>query len=239
MGQTFANREVANCIFEDFATKKPVLNCDYANVVTTALTGASVFAYGGQGHPKRIQFSGEKGGTITIETQVQSFQLWQMMTGGNIESTAKFMMRETLTAIDGKITLSKVPASAAAVNVFAKDDDCGTALTVTVSDKEVTLPASGTGDFIAYYVYDITSDVQRLNIKGSSFPKNFTLYGDTVVKTDNDDLLPYKFIAYKCACQPNMTLSCSNNGEPVSVSLIADLLVDSDNNMLDLILEEE
>ena len=56
----------------DFATNKPILNFPYANTTTTSVTGESVFAYGGQGHPRRVTFYGEKGGTIAIETQMQS-----------------------------------------------------------------------------------------------------------------------------------------------------------------------
>ena len=55
-----ANREVCDLIFVDYATKKPFLNLDFANVTTTELTGESVFAYGGKGHPKRMSFSGER-----------------------------------------------------------------------------------------------------------------------------------------------------------------------------------
>lgn len=239
MSKIFANREIANCIFVDYKTKKPILNCDYANVMTNELTGESVFAYGGQGHPKRIPFSGERGGTITIETQIQSFDLWQIMTGGDVYKTANYIKREVLTASDGAITLSSTPSSGAIVNVFAEDDDCGEALEITVTDKSVTLPSGKTGNFVAYYLYDITDKVQRLNIKGSSFPKAFTLYGDTVMKADNEELLPYRFVAYKCACQSNMSISCSNNGDPVTITLVADLMADADGNVLDMILEDE
>ena len=87
-------------------------------------------------------------------------------------------------------------------------------------------------------MYDITEGVQKLNIKGTSFPKTFTLYGETVMKSEDDQLLPYKFIAYKCACQSNLSISCSNNGDPATISLVADLMVDENNNMLDMILEK-
>ena len=203
----FANREIANCVFVDYKTKQPILYCDYANTLTKELTGESVFAYGGQGHPRRISFSGERGGTITIETQIQSFKLWQIMTGGDASKTAKYIKREVLTAEAGALTLSMTPATDAVVNVFA--------------------------------AYEIQEKVQRLNIKGSSMPKNFILYGDTVMKSENDELLPYRFIAYKCACQPNMSISCANTGDPATITLTADLLADSDGNMLDMILEED
>ena len=107
--RNFANREIANCIFEDYKTKQPILYCDYANTLTKELTGESVFAYGGQGHPRRISFSGERGGTITIETQIQSFKLWEIMTGGDVSKTAKFLKREVLTAATNTLTLSTTP----------------------------------------------------------------------------------------------------------------------------------
>lgn len=241
MRNTFANREVCDLIFEDYATKKPFLNMDYANVSTTEITGETVFAYGGKGHPKRVSFSGERGGTLTIETQIQSFKLYQLLTGGDMSRTAKFMAREELTvADDNTVTLTSVPSEGAAVNVFAADDDCGQAMTAAVANKTVTVADAAAGDrVIVYYVKDITDKVQKISIKGSSFPKAFTVYGDTVMKTESDELLPYKFIAYKAAPQSNMSISMSNNGDPATITITCDLLVNENDDMLDLILEEE
>lgn len=240
MGNTFANREVCDLIFEDYATKTPFLNIDYANVSTTEITGESVFAYGGKGHPKRVAFSGERGGTLTIETQIQSFKLYQLLTGGDISGNAKFITREELTVGEGgTITLSAVPAEGATVNVFAADDDFGTALTSSASGKTVTITDATEGDsVIVYYVKNIEK-AQKISVKGSSFPKAFTVYGDTVMKTEDEELLPYKFIAYKVAPQSNMSLSMSNNGDPATITITCDLLVNENDEMLDLILEEE
>lgn len=241
MGNTFANREVCDLIFEDYSTKKPFLNMDYANVSTTEVTGETVFAYGGKGHPRRVSFSGERGGTLTIETQIQSFKLYQLLTGGSTSATAKFMAREELTVTEGKtITLAEAPSSGAVVNVFDADDDCGTPKNITVAEKVVTITDGTVGNkVIAYYVKDITTGVQKLSIKGSSFPKAFTVYGDTVMKSENDELLPYKFIAYKAAPQSNMSIGMSNSGDPATITITCDLLVNENNEMLDLILENE
>lgn len=240
MSNLFASREVCDLIFEDYATKKPFLNMDYANVSTTEITGETVFAYGGKGHPKRVSFSGERGGTLTIETQLQSFQLYQLLTGGDISKTAKFMAREILTVASGKVTLSETPADGASVNVFAETDDCGTALEATVTAKDVTLTGAADGDnVIVYYLKEMGDRVQRISIKGSTFPKAFTVYGDTVMKADNDQLLPYKFIAYKATPQSNMSIGMSNSGDPATITITCDLMVNSDNEMLDLILEDE
>lgn len=240
MSENFTNREVCDLIFEDYATKKPFLNMDYANVSTTEVTGETVFAYGGKGHPKKVAFSGEKGGTLTIETQMQSFRLYQLLTGGDLSKTAKFMAREVLTVADGKVTLSETPSDGAVVNVFAENDDCGEALSSTVAGKEITITgAADDSQVIVYYMKDITDKVQKISIKGSSFPKTFTVYGDTIMKTESDEVLPYKFIAYKVMPQSNMSISMSNSGDPATITITCDLLVNEDNDMLDLILEEE
>lgn len=237
-----ANREVCDLIFVDYATKKPFLNLDFANVTTTELTGESVFAYGGKGHPKRVQFSGERGGTITIETQIQTVKLWQLITGGEVTKTAKFVTRiETVVDTAGtEITLVDTPVAGTVV-VYADGDDCGTELECTVADKVITLTTALTGGdkVIVYYMKEVTEGVQRINIKSTSFPKNFIVYGDTIMKTEDDEILPYKLTAYKVAPQSNMSLSFSNTGDPGSLSITCDLMVDGDDNMLDLILIEE
>ena len=111
-----ANREVCDLLFVDYATKKPFLNLDFANVSTTELTGESVFAHGGKGHSKRVQFSGERGGTITIETQIQTVKLWQLITGGEISRSAKFVTRME-TSVDDAGTVITLPDAPAADSV--------------------------------------------------------------------------------------------------------------------------
>ena len=237
-----ANREVCDLIFVDYSTKKPFLNLDFANVSTTELTGESVFAYGGKGHPKRVQFSGERGGTITIETQIQTVKLWQLITGGEVSKNAKFVVRaELVVGADGTaITLAETPVAGTVV-VYKADDDCGAELACTVADAAVTLTEALTeGDkVIVYYMKEVTDKVQRISIKSTSFPKNFIVYGDTVMKTEDDEVLPYRLVAYKVAPQSNMSLSFSNTGDPGTITITCDLMADGDDNMLDLILIEE
>lgn len=86
---------------------------------------------------------------------------------------------------------------------------------------------------------EVTEGVTRINIKSTSFPKNFTVYGDTVMKTEDDEILPYKLTAYKVAPQSNLSLSFSNSGDPGTITITCDLMADQDENILDLILMEE
>ena len=240
--KNLTTREVCDLIFVDYSTRKPFLNLDFANVTTTELTGESVFAYGGKGHPKRVQFAGERGGTMTIETQIQTARLWQLITGGEMSKSAKFVTRIEANVDEAgtAITLADAPV-AGSVAVYAYDDDCRTELACTVADKAVTLATAlaGGAKVVVYYMKEVTEGVQRINIKSTSIPKNFIVYGDTVMKTEDDEVLPYKLTAYKVAPQGNLSLSFSNSGDPGNVTITCDLLCDGDDNILDLVLVEE
>lgn len=239
MNPNMANRDVCNLIFCEYKTKKPFLYADYANTTTTELTGESVHAFGGSGHPKRITFYGERGGTIAFETQIQPFKLYSLMTGADIENTASFVKREKRAAESGVITLDTVPIKDS-VSVYALDDDCGTPIEITVNEKAITLTgeSSSSDTYIVYYMETVDTNVMRLSIKSTTFPKFFTVYAETFNKTEDDEIVPYKMTAYKCAPQTNMSLSFSNTGDPATLTVTCDLLVDNDGNMLDMVLLE-
>ena len=243
-----ANREVCDLIFVDYTTKKPFLNLDFANVSTTELTGESTFAYGGKGYPKRVRFAGEKSGTLTIETQIQTVKLWQLITGGEVKNSAEFVTR-TEAVLEAKedafsFTLPDTPVAGSVV-VYPIGDDCGAEIACEANGSEITVKpdasmALAAGDkVIVYYMKTVSENVKRINVKSTSIPKNFIVYGATVMKTEDEELLPYRFVAAKCAPQSNMSLSFSNNGDPGTITITCDLLADSDNNILDLILIEE
>ena len=238
-----ANREVADMIFQDYKTKKPFLYVDYANTSSQELTGETVYAYGGKGHPKKVSFSGDKGGTLTIETQIQTPKLWEMMSGGTGSTTANVMKKVNATigstntiTLDTEDTLTK-----GQVWVYdATDTNLETELEVTsVSDQTITLTSGTENDPVIVFYTTKKTDVYNINIKATSFPRAFTVYGDTYMKTTDDDILPYLFKAYKAVPQPTMSLAFSNNGDPATVTITCDLLVDDDGNLLDLTLLPE
>lgn len=235
-----ANREVCDLTFVDYKTKVPFLFCDYANTTTTDITGETVYAYGGRGYSPRITFSGKKGGTLKIETQIQPFQLYSMMTGAAIETSANFIKKETATTTTEAptITLTGTPAEGSPCNVFAS----GTMTTVvpaTLSENTVTLTTPTPGTYDVYYVESITTNVKKLGIKSTTFPKTFSVYGETIDTSEDGEILPYKIVYYKCTPQPNFTLANSNSGEPVTLSITCDVLADNEKRLVDLILIED
>ena len=239
-GKQMANREVCDLVFVDYKTKKPFLFCDYANTSSQELTGENVFAYGGKGHPKKITFSGERAGTLTIETQIQTPKLWELMTGGKSSKTANVMQREKCKiGASNKVTISnkKAVLKKEDVWVYANDANLETEMKVTaVSAQEITLESGEEGAEVMVFYLTERTDVYNINIKSTDFPKAFTVYGDTYMKTTDEDVLPYLFKAYKVVPQANMSLSFANSGDPGTVTLTCDMMVDDDGNMLDLTL---
>lgn len=238
MNPNMANREVAELTFVDYSTKKPFLFLDYANTTSYDLTGESVFAYGGQGHPARVSFTGERGGTLTIETQIQPFKLYEMITGGTMSDSGSFMKREEITVGDGGvITLGATPTGE--VSFFMKDDDMGEALIAEAEEGSTTsYTAEGVvaNDIVvAYYLTALTGTVKRINIKNTSFPRAFTVYGETIYKTEDDEILPMKLIYYKLQPQASISVSMANTGDPATLTITCDLMVDSDGNLMDMI----
>lgn len=237
-----ANREVCDMTFVNYKTKKPFLFVDYANTSSNELTGETVYAYGGKGHPKKVAFTGDKAGTLTIETQMQTPKLWELITGGQKSNTAEIMkhvkakVSETTITLDDGVTLTD-----GKVWVYdANDANMNTEITVdSVSANTITV--SGAEEITDVDVFYITSasDVYNISIKSTSFPSAFTVYGDTYMKTTDDDVLPYLFKAYKVVPQSNMSLSFANSGDPGTITITCDIMADDDGNMMDLTLLPE
>lgn len=236
--ERFANRDVADITIMDYATKAPLMYIDYANTTASEMTGESVYAYGGHNHPKRVTFNGERSGTFTIETQIQTFKLYQMLTGGIVSNTAKFVKREVLTAASG-LTLTATPVEGS-VNVYPFEDDCGEAIEATVSGTTATADGIVDGSkYVVYYIEEKTG-VTNISISANDFPKAVTIYGETFMKTEGEEIIPYKLIAYKAQPQTNMSFSWSNTGDPQTLTMTFDLMADSQNGdkILDLIMED-
>lgn len=231
----FANRDVCDLIIQDFLTGKEIEYFPYANTTATEVTGDAVYAYGGQGHPKRATFNGDKGGVFTMDTQVQTAKLYSIMSGANIIKTANWLQREELVAgAGGTLTLSKTPIDET-VNVYSVSDDCGTTLETSVSGTSVSGSGITEGNtYIAYYQVQLT-DVQNVSIKSNTFPKAVKIYADTWDKGIDDEILAKKLIIYKAQPQNNFSISNSNSGDPATLSLKFDLMADGKNNFLDII----
>lgn len=238
---TFANRDVCTLIAKDYTTKTPFLNWPYANMTAVSASGEAVYAYGGQGHPKRVPFYGERGGTLTIETQMQAMELFKFMTGADVETTAEIQVREELQATRGVITITGTPVEGS-VFVFKLDDDCGTPVECSTEGSNVTLSgesSSSNDKFIVYYLKTESTGVKKVTLKSTTFPKAAIISAETYYRTEDDMIVPYYVTAYKAAPQPNFELSFSNTGDPATITITCDLLVDDQDRVLDMTIIED
>lgn len=238
VNSNMSNREVADFTLVDFKTKKPWLNVDFANVTTTEMAATRVLAKGGRGAAPRVPFDGERTCTMKVDTQITPMKLFAMLAGTDILTSGKVFTRERLALAAGKLTLSETPVNDS-VTVFKADDDCGAAVSATVSEKTATIEGGTNGDeYIVYYMANKEQGVQIVKFKSDAFPKAYTAYGETLYKTEADELLPMKLVIHKAVPQAAFSLALSNTGDPSTLSMTFDLFAVDGNDFLDMQLIE-
>lgn len=240
VNMNMANREVCNLIFVGYKDNKPFLNVDYANVTTTEMTGEATYAHGGWGHPRKIAFFGDRGGTLTIETQITPFKLYSLVTGASVAAGYdKWLKRKVVTAAEGKLTLGN--ESVTEMSVFALDDDCGTEISGATAAGVFTPGAEGGvtngNKYVVYYTVALPN-AKKLSVTSTTFPGYFKVYGETKDKNEAGEDVLYRMVGYKLAPQTDFSLEFSNTGDPASMTITCDILADADGNMLDMILDE-
>lgn len=244
--KAFANRDVSNLIICDYNTGAPYVNLDYANVTTADMTGEVVYAYGGWGHPRKIAFSGDRGGTMTVETQVRESKLYKLISGAEIDSAAANIQtaERVFASAANTFYLKKEPATGTIV-VQAKDGSkiTGTASVTpeTGADGKTIYKVSGftcaqNDELIVYYERAIAQGkIETLKVKADTFPAAVIIYADTWDKSTDDSIVEQKMIAYKAVAQPNFSLSNSNTGDPGTLTMTFDLMENDNHDILDLI----
>ena len=235
----FASREVCDLIFYDYATDKPVLYMDYANTTTNGLTGESAFAYGGKGHPKRVGFNGDRGGTISFETQITTMALWALVSGGSLATSSQFVKRAEVAGAAGSLTLPE-EIVAGSLHVFEADDDCGTEV-ADVNVEGTTATATGitaSKQYVIYYMVKKESGVQSFKLKSTSFPKEVKIYGDTNIRGEDGVDHTFRMICYKALPQATLDMNFTNNGDPSTYTITFDLEADGNKDLIEYVRED-
>lgn len=233
-----SNKEVADLVFLDYKTKKPWLNLDFANVTTTGLEATRDFATGGQGAPRRVAFDSQRTGTLEIQTQIATMKLFSMIAGTEIENSFEYLKRIVLTANETKLTIpADVDFVTGSIYVYPVNDDCGKSVEVTVADKDITLPEGSTGDFIVYGMVKVTTGAQVVKFNSKTFPKAFTVHGETPWKTEDDEIADMYLTYYKAQPQASMSLAFNNTGI-IDMTITCDLLADNEDRIYDMAIIE-
>ena len=233
-----SNKEVADLVFLDYKTKKPWLNLDFANVTTTGLEATRDFATGGQGAPRRVAFDSQRTGTLEIQTQIATMKLFSMIAGTEIENNFEYLKRIVLAASETKLTIpADVDFVTGSIYVYPVNDDCGNSIEITVADKTITLPEGSTGDFIVYGMVKVTTGAQVVKFNSKTFPKAFTVHGETPWKTEDDEIADMYLTYYKAQPQASMSLAFNNTGI-IEMTITCDLLADNEDRIYDMAIIE-
>lgn len=236
-----ANRQVCDV---DIRTldKKPVLFFETANTTSQEISADSVYAMA-KG-TRKIAFANPIEGTISIEAQVYPFELYSLMTGGKIQTSAAYPVKQDIVAdANGKITIKDTNVMEGSVFVYAAGEWGDEEIAGTFADG--TFTATTEGDIESGRTYEVgyvvtkNSGVKKISINNKNLPKAYYITMNTVEKDENDVLTAFKLIFYKAQPQRNFSLSQSSEGDPASITMTFDLLEDKDKNISEMIEIEE
>lgn len=236
-------KEVANVIFFDTVTNKPVIFFDTLKVSTIENESESAEARGGQGNGRLMVWDFGRTSTLTMQDALLSDVSLAMLSGNAVQTTGiKAVGRETLAFVTDstgvKVSLAETPITNSVtvykvVGGIMTDELTG----FTVSAKDVKFATAPTGMVVGdkvmvFYEYTVTStDASQITFSGSAFPATYKVVGDTVVRDENGVNRKMQFIIPKAKLQS--TFSLTMDVENVSTfDFNLEVLVDTETNKL-------
>ncbi|QOV08242.1 tail tube protein [Bacillus phage Kirov] len=240
----YGMKEVANVIFFDVATNKPVLFFDTLKVSTIENESDSAEATGGQGNGRLLSWDFGRKATLTMQDALLSDLSLSLLAGTTVKTTdIKAVGREVLTAVDNassgvKVTLKDEPINMTTVAVYKVDKGVMGAEVTGVTqdtDKKVLKIATGVTageQVMVFYEYTVTAtDASQVTFKGSAFPATYKVVGDTIVRGEDGVDRKMQFVIPKAKLQSNFSLTM--DAENVSTfDFTLDILVEAGTNTL-------
>lgn len=213
-------KEVANVIFFDVISNKPVIFFDTLKVSSIENESDSAEAKGGQGNGRILSWDFGRKASLKITDALLSDSSLAMLAGKTVQTTdITAVGREVLvasgTAPNIKVTLQQTP-NANSVTVFKVANGLmdTEVTTFTVATKDVTFSAGVVaGDSVmVFYTYTPTGSATQVTFSANAFPATYKVVGDTIMR--GEDGLDHKmqFIIPKAKLQSsfNLTMDAEN-----------------------------
>lgn len=240
MNLRYGLKEVANVIFFDVTTNKPVIFFDTLKVSTIENTSESAEARGGQGNGKLMTWDYGRTATLTMQDALLSDLSLSLLAGTTVKSQDVTVVgREVLTVSGGEVTLKEAPV---ANSVTAYEVIKGTMgqeiLAPTIAGNTVTLTGATDGDQVmVFYSYVSANKATQVTFSADKFPATYRVVGDTIVRGEDGVDRVMQFVIPKAKLQTNFTLTME--AENVSTfDFTLDVLVDTsteDKKLYDII----
>lgn len=231
-------KEVANVIFFDVTTGKPVIFFDTLKVSTIENQSESAEAKGGQGNNRLMTWDFGRTATLTMQDALLSDTSLSLLAGNAVESTGiQVVGREVLVVSSSKVTLTETP-DLDSVSVFQMQGGLMTTevtgATVTAKDVDLTsaTPAVTEGSKVmVFYTYQVATGASKITFSGNSFPATYKVVGDTVVRGEDGINHKMQFVIPKAKLKSNFNITMdASNVSTFDFNL--DVLLDSETQKL-------
>jgi len=231
-------KEVANVIFFDISTNKPVLFFDTLKVSTIENESESAEARGGQGNSKLMSWDFGRTASLTMQDALLSDTSLAMLSGNAVKTTGiRAVGREVLTvsATPFKVSLKDTPVGTTVtaykvVNGIMVEEN--TTFTATAKDVTFTSGMAEGDQAMVFYEYLVTDvNATQVTFSGNAFPATYKVVGDTVVR--GEDGIDRKMQFYIPKAKLQSTFSLSMDVENVSTfDFNLDILTEAGTNRL-------
>lgn len=234
-------KEVANVIFFDVATNKPVLFFDTLKVSSIENESESAEARGGQGNGRLMTWDFGRTATLTLQDALLSDVSLSLLAGNAVKTTGiEVVGRETLVAetvsTKVQVTLAETPKGGAdKISAYKMDKGVMgeeiTGFTLNVKSLEFATGVTAGQSVMVFYVYDAPVGATSVTFSGSKFPATYRVVGDTVVRGQDGVDRKMQFVIPKAKLQSTFNLTM--DAENVSTfDFTLDVLVDAETNDL-------
>lgn len=178
-----AIKEVADVIFFDTETGKPVLFFDTLKVSSIENGAESANATGGRGNANLVTWNYGRTATLQMQDALLSMESLALLAGNEIEEAKNITKRERIKAdADGKGKITETPIGA--ISVYELVD--GSMKPDEVSGASVTgLEIEGLTEgkiYAVFYEYKAPAGTQTVRFTSDKFPSTYRVVGDTLVR---------------------------------------------------------
>lgn len=232
--QRYGLKEVANVIFFDTATGKPVIFFDTLKVSTIENKSDSAEATGGQGNNRLLSWDFGRTASLTMQDALLSDLTISLLAGNAVQSdNVQLVGREVLTVETGSVTLKETPEAGSVTVYKMAGSIMDTELTgATVTGKDVTITGATDGDKVmVFYTYLMATGASKITFSGNAFPATYKVVGDTVVKGEDGVNRKMQFVIPKAKLKSDFTLTM-DAGNVATFDFNLDVLLDTETQSL-------
>lgn len=203
-------KEVADVIFFDVGTKRPVLIFDTLKVSNIENASESTEATGGKGNSPLVSWDYGRTATLTMQDALLSDQSLAMLAGTEVKDAKTAGVKVTrhdvvVAGADGAVTLSHEPVGA----VTAFDNTAGSlgdAVEITGTGVEYTGATEGQ-KLVVFYETDAPEGATVVTFSSDKFPAIYRVVGTSLVRDEDGMDHPFQFVIPRAKLQSGFTFT--------------------------------